>query len=112
PPTPWRCGGRGGRLEGAAQKKEKTMKPEQPSYDWRTDPLLGAQHFDENRSKFPVEQLIPYAGQTIAWYPDGSGIAGADPDGHALWKRLREAGEDPSNYVFEDIPPLDHGGYV
>jgi hypothetical protein len=30
--------------------------------------------FDENRSKFPPEQLLPYARKFIAWSPDGTRV--------------------------------------
>jgi hypothetical protein len=61
-------------------------------------------HFDENRAKFPVQQLAPYIGQTVAWSLDGSRIIAAGADYRALSRKLHALGEDPSRVVFEDIP--------
>jgi hypothetical protein len=84
------------------------MKPKEPSYDWRADPLLGRQFFNKNRSTFPPDDLRPYLGQTVAWFPDGSGIREAGPDLDAVWEKIEQTGEDPSVYVYENLPPLDH----
>ncbi len=63
-------------------------------------------HWDENRAKFPMEMLIRYIGQHVAWSPDGARIVDADEDGEALWARLQEKGIDPSLLPFEYIPRL------
>jgi hypothetical protein len=63
-------------------------------------------HFDENRANFPMDLLVRYIGQYVAWSPDGARIVDADEDGEALWARLQENGIDPSVLPFEHIPRL------
>ncbi len=63
-------------------------------------------HYDENRANFPVQGLAPFIGQSVAWSPDGARIVDAAPDFGALWNKLLARGEDPSIYVYEDIPVL------
>jgi hypothetical protein len=75
-------------------------------YDWRKDPWHGWQYSAENRNKPEnLAKLAAYAGQVVAWYPDGSDIWGADQDMYALWQRLEAAGENPSLYLLEQVPP-------
>jgi hypothetical protein len=61
-------------------------------------------HFDENRANFPVQELAPYIGQTVAWSPDGSRIVAAEATFGELWNKLRSRGEDPSVFVYEYLP--------
>jgi hypothetical protein len=63
--------------------------------------------FFENRRNFPPEQLLPYAGQHIAWSWDGSRILASDPDAEVLEQKLVEAGHDPQRVVFSYVPPPD-----
>jgi hypothetical protein len=72
---------------------------------WMNDPLKGADHFAENRNK-NFRLLEPYNHMVVAWYPDGSGIFGADTDGVALWERIKASGDDPRWYVFEYVDPV------
>jgi hypothetical protein len=67
-------------------------------------PWRQLRYFDENRARFPVQQLLPYMGKVVAWLPDGTGIRDADDTFGALWKRLRDEGENPSMFVYEAIP--------
>jgi hypothetical protein len=60
--------------------------------------------FRETRDAFPEEQLAPYAGQWIAWWPDGSRIVDTDPSLGALKQRLRDAGYSPSWFALELVP--------
>ncbi len=46
--------------------------------------------YHENRARFPAEQLAAYAGQMVAWWPDGSRIFDADANYQALFRRLRD----------------------
>jgi hypothetical protein len=62
------------------------------------------QRFRETRDAFPEEQLAPYAGQWIAWWPDGSRIVAADRSLRALEQRLRDAGYSPSLCPLELVP--------
>ena len=80
---------------------------DQPTNDvpwWRNDPCQGRYLWQERRSRFPVEQLAPYSGRTVAWYPDGSGIRDAGPNMAVLCERFQALGEDPFWYNFEYIP--------
>lgn len=70
----------------------------------RKPELPDLSHFDENRRKFPHEELLKYADQQIAWSPDGLRIlAGAD-DLDALFEKLKNAGIDFSQVVFDYVP--------
>jgi hypothetical protein len=64
-------------------------------------------HFRENRDKFPADQLSAYAGKVVAWWPDGTRIVDADVDSWILWCRLRDSGQNPSFFLYEDIPLPD-----
>ena len=46
----------------------------------------------ENRDKFPRERLAAYAGQLVAWWPDGSHIFDADLSHRDPYQRLKDAG--------------------
>ena len=62
----------------------------------------------QNRRAFPLEELEKYAGQWVAWAPDGSHIvAGSSQSEEALIAVLRDMGKDPSQLVFDYIPGLD-----
>ena len=56
--------------------------------------------------------LLPYGGKWVAWAPDGSRIVAAEADLFSLCNNLRSRGEDPSRFVFEDIPPPETEGFV
>jgi hypothetical protein len=86
-----------------------STEPENVPFDWRKDPCLGRQFFLVNRGKFPLEKLDPYINQTVAWFPDGSGIRAAAPDMDTVWQKIQDAGDDPSLYVYEDIPDPEIG---
>src|SRR4051794_16074532 len=60
--------------------------------------------FRQNRDNFPAEQLAAYAGQMVAWWPDGSRIFDADVSHKALYQRLRDAGYALSFFMLELIP--------
>jgi hypothetical protein len=59
-------------------------------------------NFDENRSKFSIDELRKYAGQAVAFSPDGTRIVANGPDFLAAWDRLKASGIDPSQFVWED----------
>jgi hypothetical protein len=71
---------------------------------------MGAHLWNENRNRYPAEKLLAYAGQVVAWYPDGSGIREAGPDMEVVRRRIEESGEDPWPYVLEYIEPLGSAG--
>src|SRR4051794_16104486 len=70
---------------------------------WRNDMWRGHHLGMANRSKRPAP--LKYAGKHVAWFPDGTGIFGADEDSFALWERIKASGDDPQWYVFEYVEP-------
>jgi hypothetical protein len=60
--------------------------------------------FHENRNTFPAEQLAAYAGQMVAWWPDGSRVFDADASHRALYSRLNDAGYPISFFPLELMP--------
>ena len=65
------------------------MNSDLPRDPW-TDPK-----FQENQRNFPIEKLLRYKGQHIAWSWDGAEIVAAAADRSALDRKLRSAGIDP-----------------
>jgi hypothetical protein len=63
--------------------------------------------FEENRSKYPPEQLLAYAGLFVAWSPDGTQILASGKDRAALKKKLAGASIPSSQVVFDYIDPPD-----
>lgn len=68
------------------RKSDSSVRPDVRSYS-------------ENRSRVPPEELTRYAGNYVAWSPDGRQIlaAGADPD--LVEEQLAAAGLDPAAVV-------------
>jgi hypothetical protein len=50
---------------------------------------------DENRQKFPPEDLLPFAGQFIDWSWEGDRIVGSAATREDLIRQLAERGIDP-----------------
>jgi hypothetical protein len=69
--------------------------------------LKARRYFNLNRVKVPREQLLPYAGQCVAWAPDGTRVVDSDDDGLVLWNRLRERGGSPWDFVYERLRPAE-----
>jgi hypothetical protein len=63
--------------------------------------------FLANRAAFPVEDLAKYAGQWVAWSPDGTRIAASARSPELLDGILEANGEDPTLCVVEGIPDDD-----
>jgi hypothetical protein len=63
--------------------------------------------FLANRAAFPVEELAKYAGQWVAWSPDGTHIAASALSPELLDGILEANGEDPALCVVEGIPGDD-----
>lgn len=74
------------------------MPPDMPKY------LANRRQFLANRAKAPAEVLAKYAGQWVAWSPDGSRVAASSADPGELDALLRAAREDPAMCVVEGIP--------
>jgi hypothetical protein len=80
----------------------ETKQSERPW--WLDDPWRGNHLFEENRNKYPGEELLAkYNRKFVAWYPDGSGICDSDEDRVALWNRLKTSVEVPEMYHIEYI---------
>jgi hypothetical protein len=63
--------------------------------------------YHENRRKFPPEELAKYAGQYVAFSPDGSRILASGANMDVVEETLRAAGIHPSQAVGSYIPPGD-----
>jgi Family of unknown function (DUF5678) len=61
----------------------------------------------ENRQNFPLDELLQYRGQWIAWSPDGSRIVAHADDLGALIELVRSAGDDVERCILEGIPDAD-----
>jgi hypothetical protein len=59
--------------------------------------------FNENRNRFPVEELRKYAGQWVAFSTDGTRILAAHADMLLLAKMLEEAGIKSSEAVYSPV---------
>lgn len=69
--------------------------------------LPDLRHFEENRAKFPVEQLMLFAGQYVAWSSDGTRILAAAPSQEEVDEKLAALGIHFSLVVHDYIdPPL------
>jgi hypothetical protein len=69
--------------------------------------------FLENREKFPEEELLSYAGQWIAWSPDGTAIVASSTESEAVvYQTLQARGYDLGKCCvgFVDADPVDLGG--
>jgi hypothetical protein len=69
--------------------------------------LASRRTFLANRAAFPVEDLAKYAGQWVAWSPDGTRIAASALSPELLDGILEANGEDPALCVVEGIPDDD-----
>jgi hypothetical protein len=65
----------------------------------------GIQFANANRAAFPLEQLLPFEGQYVAWTADSTRVLTSGSDLIEVEKNLLAAGIDPSQVIFEFIPP-------
>lgn len=63
--------------------------------------------YSENRSQVPAEDLAQYAGQYVAWSPDGRQILGNGADPDWVEQQLVAAGVDPAAVVIGYVDPPD-----
>jgi hypothetical protein len=70
-------------------------------------PWLDYQTFEENRRRFPDEELWKYIGQAIAWSWDGTQILASGKDHAEVHKKLVAMGIDPSRVVFSCVDDPD-----
>jgi hypothetical protein len=65
---------------------------------------VDGRRFNENRNRFPAEDLRRYAGLCVAWSRDGMRILASGSDMDAAEKALAALGIDPSEVVWSSVP--------
>jgi hypothetical protein len=65
------------------------------------------QQFLKNRRAFSAEELAKYAGEYVAWSPDGTAILASDDDPIRLLTTVKSLGHDPAETVIASVPPAD-----
>jgi hypothetical protein len=61
--------------------------------------------YEANRQKFPPEELAKYAGQFVAFSPEGTRILASGTTEDEVEKQLGALGIDPSQVVGSCVPP-------
>lgn len=61
--------------------------------------------YDENRAKYPCEELLKYAGEWLAFSPDGTHILAHGKDLMEVRASMKASGLNPSNAVWSQLPP-------
>ena len=69
-------------------------------------------HYEENRSKFPLDELAKYAGKHIAFSPDGTRIVASGDSFDEVVEKLQAAGIDVSQVVHSYIDGPDVDGRI
>jgi hypothetical protein len=69
----------------------------------RTYPTIDLGRFQENRCKFPPQDLLPYAGLHIAWDPEGIRILASGESLDELDERLAAMGIHFSQVVHDYV---------
>ena len=69
-------------------------------------------HYDENRSKFPLEELAKYAGKHIAFSLDGTRILASGDTIEKVEEQLIAAGINPSQVVGSYVDPPDVTSWI
>jgi hypothetical protein len=59
--------------------------------------------YEENRNKFPPEQLLPYAGRYIAWSGDGTRVVASAETEEELYSIVDAAGIRDSQVVYDYV---------
>jgi hypothetical protein len=68
---------------------------------------MDMQRFLKNRSQFPPEELAKYAGQYVAWSPNGTTILASDEDEVRLDATIDDAGYDAAEVLVSFVPYPD-----
>lgn len=63
--------------------------------------------YHQNRRQFPPQELAKYAGQYVAFSPDGSRILASGNTMEEVEQKLIAAGIHPSQVVGSYVPPPD-----
>jgi hypothetical protein len=69
-------------------------------------------HYDENRSKFPLEELVKYAGKHIAFSLDGTRILASGDSIEEVEDQLIAAGINPNQVVGSYVDPPDITSWI
>ncbi|HJT75953.1 MAG TPA: hypothetical protein VJ739_02030 [Gemmataceae bacterium] len=72
----------------------------------RMYPVPDLGRFEENRYKFPPEELIPYAGKHIAWNLEGTRILASGDSPDAVDEKLAAMGIHFSQVVHDYVDEL------
>jgi hypothetical protein len=67
--------------------------------------LEALERFNENRTRYPLDQLIPYEGRHVAWSLDGTRILADGGSMDEVHEKLIAAGLQPHRVVFDYIDP-------
>jgi hypothetical protein len=73
----------------------------------REGAIMNMQEFLKNRNQFPPDELEKYAGEYIAWSPDGKKIIAGDKDPLKVVALVRSSGFDPAECVLSSVPLAD-----
>jgi hypothetical protein len=68
---------------------------------------MDVQLFQKNRQNFPVSELARYAGQFVAWSPDGTRILACNEDELKLAEAIRAAGHNSAEVLIAFVPAED-----
>jgi hypothetical protein len=74
--------------------------------------FIDSKRYNENRNRFSLEQLEPYAGQYVAFNAEGTRILAHGEDHPAVEAMLRASGIDPETVVFSRIPGVDEDTWL
>ncbi len=69
-------------------------------------------HYEENRNKFPLDELAKHAGKHVAFSPDGTRIVASGATEEELEAALQAAGIHFSQVVFSYIDGPDVDGRI
>ena len=67
-------------------------------------PVVDRQVYVENRGKFSPEDLLPYAGQWLAWSADGSRIVAHHADLGQVLREVEQSGLSRDDVVLDHLP--------
>jgi hypothetical protein len=83
------------------------------SENGKPDPPWPDPQYEQNRAKFPLEELAKYAGQYVAFSMDGTRILASADTMEAVEEKLVAAGINPNRVVGSYIDgPEDYGQAV
>ena len=75
-------------------------------------PELDLVVYEQNRRRIPAEVLEPYAGQWVAFSPDGTRVVAHGSRIEDLGREMDRLGVDSNRVVLERIPALDEDTWL